>query len=68
MDIQNTHIYKCLMAQHDDEYIVEETIQEIKEAYEAIVSGEGNYMDVEELLLDHGIDLDGVEELIYELV
>lgn len=63
--MKNDTIQSCLMAQHDDQDVVDEIRSEIEERFNEIANGDGDYGDLEELMLEHGIDGEGIEDLLF---
>lgn len=60
-------IQSCLEAQHgDDPELVQELRKEIEDQFEEIVAN-GSYGDLEDLMMDNGIDGEGIEDLLFSM-
>lgn len=58
-------IQACLEAQHgEDPELVKELRKEIEDQFKEILAN-GDYGDLEDLMIDYGIDGEGIEDLIF---
>jgi hypothetical protein len=61
-------IQSCLEAQHgDDPELVKELRGEIEDEFMRIVES-GSYGDLEDLMMDNGIDGEGIEDLLFSMM
>ena len=61
-------IQACLEAQHgDDQELIKELRKEIEDQFNQIVES-GSYLDLEDLMMDNGIDGEGIEDLLFSMI